>query len=192
MGMKRGRTIWFEGLSASGKSTLSFNLREVLISRGIPAMVLDGDILRNGLCNDLGFSTEDRAENLRRAAEVSKILCETGTNVIAAFITPLEILRKCIRAVFEPDKAIEIYVACPIEICEARDPKGLYRRAREGNIVDFTGITHPFEEPNAPDIVVPTGTLSVEASLSRILHFLETAYPDPFGNGLARSSKKVG
>lgn len=176
--MPSGKTIWFTGLSASGKSALTGMLKVVLESRGIPVAVLDGDILRQGLNRDLGFSTQDRVENIRRAGEVAKILCGAGHTVLSAFITPLEEIRKSLREIFEPGQFVEIYLDCPLEICESRDPKGLYRRVRNGEIPEFTGISSPFEPPAAAEIVVPTGEQTPEESLNLILSFLGQHFPD--------------
>ena len=147
-----GKTIWFTGLSGSGKSTLSSMLKIVLESRGDPVVLLDGDALRSGLNRDLGFSALDRAENIRRAAEVAKILCDAGHTVLAAFITPLESLRQAVRSLFRPDAFVEVFLDCPLAVCETRDPKGLYCRARKGDIPEFTGISSPFERPCASEL----------------------------------------
>ena len=176
--MPSGKTIWFTGLSASGKSALTGMLKIVLESRGIPVVVLDGDILRKGLNSDLGFSTKDRVENIRRAGEVAKILCGAGHTVLSAFITPLEEIRKSLREIFEPGQFVEIYLDCSLEICERRDPKGLYRRARMGEIPEFTGITSPFEPPEGADLVVPTGEQTPEESLKIVLSFLGSHFTD--------------
>ena len=176
--MPSGKTIWFTGLSASGKSALTGMLKIVLESRGIPVVVLDGDILRKGLNSDLGFSTKDRVENIRRAGEVAKILCGAGHTVLSAFITPLEEIRKSLREIFEPGQFVEIYLDCSLEICERRDPKGLYRRARMGEIPEFTGISSPFEPPAAADLVVPTGEQTPEESLKIVLSFLGSHFTD--------------
>jgi adenylyl-sulfate kinase len=173
-----GKTIWFTGLSASGKSALTGMLKIILESRGIPVVVLDGDILRKGLNSDLGFSTKDRVENIRRAGEVAKILCGEGHLVLSAFITPLEEIRKSLRQIFEPGQFVEIYLDCSLEICESRDPKGLYRRARNGEIPEFTGVSSPFEPPAAAELVVPTGKQTLEESLKMILSFLGSHFPD--------------
>ncbi len=174
-----GRTIWFTGLSGSGKSTLSSMLQLVLESRGGSVVLLDGDALRSGLNRDLGFSALDRAENIRRAAEVAKILCDAGHTVLSAFITPLESIRQAVRGLFEPGAFVEIFLDCPLSVCETRDPKGLYCRARKGEIPEFTGISSPFETPCASELVVPTGGQTVEESLNEILGFLEHRYPHP-------------
>jgi adenylyl-sulfate kinase len=171
-----GKTIWFTGLSGSGKSTLSSKLKMVLESRGASVVLLDGDALRSGLNRDLGFSALDRAENIRRAAEVAKILCDAGHTVLSAFITPLESIRHAVRGLFEPGEFVEIFLDCPLPVCEARDPKGLYCRARRGDITEFTGISSPFERPCASELVVPTGRQTVDESLNEILRFLENRF----------------
>lgn len=174
----KGKTVWLGGLSGSGKSTLSSRLRTVLEDRGVPVVLLDGDVLRAGLNRDLGFCATDRAENIRRAGETAKLLADEGHTVLAAFITPLESLRKAVRGIFEPGQYVEIFLDCPLEVCEERDPKGLYRRARKGEIEQFTGVSAPFERPAAPDLCVRTGIQTVEESLRSILGFLENRFPD--------------
>ncbi len=173
-----GKAIWLTGLSGSGKSTLSTMIKHVLESRGVPVVLLDGDLLREGLCRDLTFSTIDRAENIRRAGETAKLLSDTGHTVLAAFITPLESIRKAVRGIFEPGRYVEIFLDCPLTVCEARDPKGLYCRARSGEIPEFTGISSPFERPSAPELVVPTSEQTVEESFQLILEFLEGRFTD--------------
>lgn len=178
MNHKTGKTIWFTGLSGSGKSTLSCRVKSILERRNVNVVLLDGDALRSGLNRDLGFSAEDRAENIRRAGETAKILTDAGHTVIAAFITPLETLRKAVRNLFEPGCYAEIYLDCSLSVCESRDPKGLYKRAREGKIPNFTGISSPFEIPLAPDLLVNTDKVSPETSLDLILRFLEDRFHD--------------
>lgn len=173
-----GKTIWFTGLSGSGKSTISLAIKGILESRGVPVVLLDGDVLRSGLNRDLTFSTTDRAENIRRAAEVAKILSDAGHTVIAAFITPLEILRKAVRGRFEPSRFVEIFLDCSLEECERRDPKGLYQKARRGEIPEFTGITSPFEPPVQAELSVPTDRQSIEESVETVLSFLESRFSD--------------
>jgi len=141
-------------------------------------VLLDGDMLRSGLNRDLGFSASDRAENIRRAGEVAKILSDAGHTVLAAFITPLESLRSAVRGLFEPGHYVEIFLECPLSVCEARDVKGLYCRARSGEIPEFTGISSPFENPTRSDLIVPTGEQTVEESLSTIIGWLEGRFPD--------------
>ncbi len=179
--MKMGQeiTIWFMGLSGSGKSTLSSRLSKVLRNRGRPVVLLDGDSLRNSLSRDLGFSPEDRAENLRRAAELSKIVAGNGCIVIAAFITPDERMRNIVRSIIGRRLLIEIYLDCPVEVCRMRDPRGLYESALKGDIKDFTGVSAPFEKPRNPDLTIPTAIQSVEESLDSILEYLDRNHPHP-------------
>lgn len=178
--MKRhhGKTIWFTGLSGSGKSTISSRLETILESRGVPVVLLDGDLLRSGLNRDLGFSAGDRAENIRRAGETAKILSDAGHTVLAAFITPMEALRRAVRGLFDRGTFVEIFLACPVSVCEQRDPKGLYSLARSGKIPEFTGISSPFEPPTSSDLVVPTGDQTIEESTDCILDFLEKQFVD--------------
>ncbi|HMK37220.1 MAG TPA: adenylyl-sulfate kinase [Desulfomonilaceae bacterium] len=178
MNIYEARTIWFTGLSGSGKSTLSVMLKQSLESRGISVALLDGDLLRQGLNRDLSFSAADRAENIRRAGEVAKILCDEGFTVLAAFITPLESLRQALRNIFEPGRFVEVFLECPLSICEARDCKGLYARARRGEIPEFTGISSPFEPPTSSDLVVPTGSRSAEECLDLLNRFLNDEFPE--------------
>ncbi len=178
MNHKTGKTIWFTGLSGSGKSTLSCRIKSILERRNVNVVLLDGDALRSGLNRDLGFSAEDRAENIRRAGETARILTDAGHTVIAAFITPLETLRKAVRNLFDPGCYTEIYLECSLNVCESRDPKGLYRRAREGKIPFFTGISSPFEIPLSPDLMVDTDRLSPDQSIDLIIRFLENGFPD--------------
>ena len=164
--------LWFTGLSGSGKTTLAKNLEYRLYKHGIHTYVLDGDVVRNGLNKDLGFSEEDRKENIRRVGEVSKILVDAGIVVLSAFISPFEQDRLMVKELFEEDEFIEIYVKCPLEICESRDVKGLYEKARKGLIKDFTGIDSPYEVPRHPDIVVETDKESIYESVEKIFEFL--------------------
>jgi len=173
----QGRTIWFTGLSGSGKSTLSSMLKSLLEARGVPVVLLDGDVLRKGLNRDLGFSALDRAENIRRAAEVAKILSDAGHTVIAAFITPLESLRTAVRGIFDPGRYVEIFLDCPLSVCEERDAKGLYARARSGQIPEFTGVSSPFEAPTTAEVVVHTDRQGLEESLAAVVGFLEDRFP---------------
>ena len=163
--------LWFTGLSASGKSTLAGLLHAELAKSGFPCFVLDGDRLRSGLCSDLGFSAEDRAENLRRAGEVAQLLVDAGLVVIAAFISPYMADRARVRSRFEKNQFYEIFLECPIEVCRQRDPKGLYRKAQEGLIPAFTGVSDPYEPPNAPDLVIRTGELTAQESLEVLYRF---------------------
>jgi adenylyl-sulfate kinase len=186
-----GRTIWFTGLSGSGKSTLSSMLKAVLESRGVPVALMDGDLLREGLNRDLGFSAVDRAENIRRAGEVAKVLCDEGHTVLAAFITPLESLRNAVRNIFEPGRFVEIFLDCPLAVCEGRDPKGLYFRARKGEIPEFTGVSSPFENPVCSELAVPTGDQTSDESLHYVLRFLEAQFPDLRSHRPRMAFKKI-
>lgn len=170
----RGATIWLTGLSGSGKSTLSHRVERRLIERGVFAYVLDGDNVRHGLNKDLGFTPESRVENIRRVAEVAKLFTEAGAIVITAFISPYRADRDLARALFPHGDFIEIHVAASLEVCESRDPKGLYKKARAGQIPDFTGISAPYEAPSAPELVVDTGAADVEACAAQVIAYLET------------------
>ena len=149
-----GRTVWFTGLSGSGKSTLAFAVEEALVARGVAAYVLDGDNVRFGLNRDLGFSAEDRTENVRRIGEVCHLFQDAGLVVLSAFISPYRADRDAVRALHPEGSFVEVFVDTPLEICEARDVKGLYARARTGEIPEFSGISAPYEAPDAPDITV--------------------------------------
>ena len=149
-----GRTVWFTGLSGSGKSTLAFAIEEALVARGVAAYVLDGDNVRFGLNRDLGFSAEDRTENVRRIGEVCRLFQDAGLVVLSAFISPYRADRDAVRALHPEGSFVEVFVDAPLDICEARDVKGLYARARTGEIPEFSGISAPYEAPEAPDITV--------------------------------------
>ena len=149
-----GRTVWFTGLSGSGKSTLAFAVEEALVARGVAAYVLDGDNVRFGLNRDLGFSAEDRTENVRRIGEVCHLFQDAGLVALSAFISPYRADRDAVRALHPEGSFVEVFVDTPLDICEARDVKGLYARARTGEIPDFSGISAPYEAPEAPDITV--------------------------------------
>lgn len=170
----RSIVIWFTGLSASGKSTLAHAVENELHVLGARTIVLDGDNVRHGLCGDLGFTKEDRSENMRRIGQVSKLFLEAGVIVLTAFISPFAVQRSCVRLMIDnPEDFVEIYCKCPIEVCENRDQKGLYRRARSGKLTDFTGISSPYEPPKNPDITVNTARMTVKESVSEIIKLLE-------------------
>ncbi len=172
---QRGCTIWFTGLSASGKSTVAFTLEHALIEKGRMAYVLDGDNVRYGLNKDLGFSADDREENIRRIGEVAKLFGDAGVVTMTSFISPYRRDRRLARQIHEDAglEFIEVYVNAPIDLCEERDPKGLYKKARKGEIKGFTGIDDPYESPEAPEIVVNTGELSPQESALKIIAYLE-------------------
>ena len=168
----RGLVLWFTGLSGSGKSTLANALNESLHVRGISTFILDGDNIRHGLCKDLGFSDKDREENIRRIGEVSNLFLNAGIVTITAFVSPFINDREKVRQVIGKD-FIEIYCSANIEICEERDTKGLYKKARLGQIKEFTGISSPYEIPKNPEIIIETGELDLSESVSKILAYLD-------------------
>lgn len=165
----KGAVIWFTGLSGSGKSTLAHAVEEALHQRQCRTFVLDGDNIRHGLCNDLGFSSDDRKENIRRIGEVSKLFLEAGVIVLTAFISPYRADRKLVRDLVGAADFIEIYCDAPIEICETRDVKGLYKKARNGEIAEFTGISSPYEVPDDPEMVVKTGATVLSACVLQVI-----------------------
>ena len=169
----QAKVIWFVGLSGSGKSTVAGNIESVLHQKGYKTYVLDGDNLRLGLNRDLGFSKRDRSENIRRIAEVARLFNEAGTIVLSAFISPLESDRNQARKIIGIENFIEVFVHCPLNICEKRDVKGLYAKARKGLIPNFTGIDSPFEPPKQPDIIIKTKVEPLEISLKNILELIE-------------------
>jgi adenylylsulfate kinase len=165
--------VWFTGLSASGKSTIAHNVEKELFKLSVRTYVLDGDNIRHGLNSDLGFGNADRKENIRRIVELSKLLVDAGVLVLAAFISPSGEDRKYIRKRFENDNFLQIYVKCSIEECEKRDPKGQYKRAREGIIRNYTGISAPYEEPEAPDLVIETEKMTLEDSVGAVIKLIK-------------------
>ncbi|MBA4372484.1 MAG: adenylyl-sulfate kinase [Thermodesulfovibrio sp.] len=165
--------FWFTGLSASGKSTIAHAVEKELFDRGIRVYVLDGDNVRHGLNANLGFSAEDRKENMRRIAEVARLMVDAGLVVLAAFISPFREDRSAVRKIFSNDNFAEIYVKCGLEECEKRDPKGQYKKARAGIIKNYTGISAPYEEPESPELIVDTEKLSLEDSVKAIMRFIE-------------------
>jgi len=168
----KGAVIWFTGLSASGKSTLATMLEQRLFKCRRHVYMLDGDNVRHGLCSDLGFSAEDRKENIRRVGELAALLAESGIIVISAFISPYRHDRKLARKA-AADNFHEIYLKADLKVCEQRDPKGLYAKARRGEISDFTGISAPYEVPEAPELIVDTGTMTIETSLDIVVDYVE-------------------
>ena len=169
----QAKVIWLVGLSGSGKSTLAGNIEAILHQKGYKTYLLDGDNVRLGLNNDLGFSSKDRTENLRRIAEVARLFNEAGIIVLSAFISPLASDRAQARRLISPENFIEIFINCPLHVCEKRDVKGLYAKARKGLIPNFTGIDAPFENPKQPDLTVNTETDPPELSLKKLLDFIE-------------------
>lgn len=161
--------VWFTGLSASGKSTIAHAVEKILFDRGVRTYVLDGDNVRHGINSNLGFTREDRKENLRRIVEVSKLFMDAGILVLAAFISPYREDRQAIRESFEGDNFLEVYVKCPIGECEKRDPKGQYRKARAGIIKNYTGISAPYEEPANPDILLDTVNMNLDQCVDIII-----------------------
>jgi len=170
---QKGAVLWFTGLSGSGKSTLALAVEERLFERGHLCIVLDGDNIRHGLNKNLGFSPEDREENIRRIGEVGKLFADAGVIAMTAFISPYRQDRDKARSLLAEGSFVEIYVQVPLEIAEQRDPKGLYKKARAGEIKEFTGVSAPYEEPISPEIVVNTGELDLEQSVDKVIRFLE-------------------
>ncbi|MGC2062671.1 MAG: adenylyl-sulfate kinase [Thermodesulfovibrionales bacterium] len=173
MNKHKSGLVWFTGLSASGKSTIAHHLEKDLFDRGIRSYVLDGDNVRHGINSNLGFSREDRKENLRRIAEVSKLYVDAGIVVLAAFISPYRDDRAYVKEVVGAEDFFEIYVQCSLDVCEKRDPKGLYKKARAGIIKNYTGIDAPYEEPLNPDLTIDTVVLDIESSVKSVLTFLD-------------------
>jgi adenylylsulfate kinase len=169
----RGATVWLTGLSGSGKSTIAVELEKHLWARGVRAYILDGDNIRHGLNKNLGFSPEDRTENIRRIGEVAKLFTDAGIVALTAFISPYRADRDQVRALM-PDDFVEVYVDCPLEVCEQRDVKGLYQKARAGQIKEFTGISAPYEAPAKAELTIRTHQQSVEDSAKQILGYLES------------------
>ena len=169
----RGAVLWFTGLSGSGKSTIGHRVERLLIQRGAFAYVLDGDNIRHGLNSDLGFAPEDRVENIRRIGEVARLFADAGGLVLSAFISPYRKDRDRVRGLMGPGEFIEVFVDTPIEICEARDPKGLYKKARAGEISNFTGLDAPYEAPTRPEVHVETANLSVDEAAGLVVRYLE-------------------
>ncbi len=170
----RGAVLWFTGLSGSGKSTIAHRVESMLVDRGVFAYVLDGDNIRHGLNSDLGFSPEEREENIRRIGEVARLFADAGAVVLSAFISPYRRDRDRVRALLGPGEFVEVYVDTPLEICEARDPKGLYKKARSGEISNFTGIDAPYEAPESPEVHLKTTKLTVDQAAATVVRYLAT------------------
>jgi adenylylsulfate kinase len=169
----RGAVVWITGLSGAGKTTLAMAAERALFARGCQVFVLDGDKVRNGLCADLGFSLPERSENIRRIGEVARLFYEAGQIVLVSAISPLRADRERARALVPAPDFLEVYCRCPLAVCEERDPKGLYRKARAGLLPEFTGISSPYEAPDAPDVLVDSAASSVEQEVARLLAELE-------------------
>lgn len=165
--------IWFTGLSGSGKSTLAVQLESLLFDKGYKVYLLDGDTIRLGLNRDLAFSEEDRVENIRRIAEVAKLMLDSGVIVIAAFISPFKSNRETVKTIVGAESYVEVFVDTPLEICEQRDVKGLYKKARAGEVKNFTGISSPYEKPEHPDISIQTDKLTLEDAGNLLVNFVE-------------------
>lgn len=174
--------LWFTGLSGSGKSTLSHAIEEELHQRGCHTYVLDGDNVRHGLCSDLGFQEADRRENIRRVGETAKLFMEAGMITLTAFISPFLEDRKRVRSMFPHGSFLEVFCDCPIEICQQRDVKGLYKRARAGEIKNFTGINSPYEPPIKPELIIQTDKQTLRGSVESVINMLEN-------RGIIKSAK---
>lgn len=168
-------TLWFTGLSGSGKSTLAYAVEAALVARGVHAFVLDGDNVRFGLNADLGFSPDDRAENIRRIGHVARLMVDAGLVVLTSFISPYRADRRAVRDLHPDGAFVEVFVDTPLEVCEARDVKGLYARARAGEIEDFSGISAPYEEPEAPELRIDTSDRDLDACVEEVLAHLEAS-----------------
>ncbi|MEW8646438.1 MAG: adenylyl-sulfate kinase [Candidatus Thiodiazotropha endolucinida] len=173
MNRHRAKLLWFTGLSGSGKSTLAHALEEELHQRECRTYVFDGDNVRHGLCRDLGFSTEDRSENIRRIGEMAKLFVDAGVIALTAFISPIREDRERARGLFPHGDFIEVYVSCPLAVCETRDVKGLYKKARSGEIPNFTGISAPYDVPDKPEIVIETQDRTVQECVHELIEALE-------------------
>lgn len=168
----RAVAVWFTGLSGAGKSTLAHAVEEALHVAGRRTFVLDGDNVRHGLCGDLGFSPDDRRENLRRIGEMARLFVEAGTIALSAFISPMREDRERVRQIVGADNFVEVFVSCPLEVCEQRDVKGMYRRARAGEIKEFTGISAPYEAPESPALIIDTSTAPLDQCVEQVLSLL--------------------
>ena len=169
---QRGIMIWFTGLSGSGKSTVAMGVERELHAQGILCRILDGDNVRAGINNNLGFSAEDRIENIRRIAEIGKLFVQTGIVTLACFVSPTNDIRQMAREIVGKEDFLEVYISTPIEECERRDVKGLYARARKGEVKNFTGISAPFEAPVSPDIAIDTSKIPLEESVRTLTELI--------------------
>lgn len=170
--------VWLTGLSGSGKSTLAHQSRSRFSASGIPVVVLDGDEIRSGLSRDLGFGAQDRSENIRRVAEVAKLMCGEGVATIVALISPLQTDRQRAKDIIGATHFVEVHCDCPLAVCEARDVKGLYRRARSGDLAQFTGVSAPYETPSSPDVILRTGSSGVSECVEALFVHLDARYGD--------------
>lgn len=168
----RSVILWFTGLSGAGKSTAAHAVEEALHTRGCHTFVFDGDNVRHGLCSDLSFSEEARKENIRRVGEMAKLFVEAGTIALTAFISPYRADRQKVREIVAPGDFVEVHCRCSLDVCERRDVKGLYKKARRGEIREFTGISSPYEEPINPELVIDTGDDSLEACVEQVVSYL--------------------
>jgi len=180
--------LWFTGLSGSGKSTIACALEKQLHEQHAQTYILDGDNMRHGLNSDLGFSCEDRKENIRRIGEVAKLFVDAGFLVLSSFISPFTQDRGLVRELVNKDEFIEVYVKCPLDVCEHRDPKGLYSKARKGEIKNFTGIDSPYEEPVRAEITIDTSLSSIDESVNKIIEYLYRQSYITFNNNQTASS----
>jgi adenylylsulfate kinase len=192
---QRGCLVWFTGLSGSGKSTVANLLEARLADAGIASYLLDGDNVRHGLCKDLGFTPEHRRENIRRLAEVGKLFVDAGLITLTAFISPYRSERSFARSLLQPGDFFEVYVSTPIEVCEERDPTGLYQKARDGKIPEFTGISAPYEVPLRPEVVFDTSRLSLDQCVDRVWEALKRGghlgdHRPSGGQGAAKTSDR--
>lgn len=170
---QRGCLVWLTGLPSSGKSTIAFTVEHLLMAQGRLAYVLDGDNVRHGLNKNLGFSAEDRAENIRRIGEVGKLFTDTGILTFTSFVSPYKADREAVRALMAAGDFAEVYVDTPVALCEERDPKGLYKKARTGEILNFTGVSDPYEPPDHPDLVIQTATCAPAEAAGMIIELLK-------------------
>lgn len=169
---QKAKVLWMTGLSGSGKTTLALALNKLLLKQGFRTRIFDGDELRKGLCRDLGYTNDDRKENIRRAAELSKIFLDSGIIVLCCFISPTNEIRELAKKIIGNDNYIEVFVDCPLDVCEKRDVKGFYKMARNGNVKNFTGIDSLYETPKKSDIIINTDILTLKKSAEKLLDFV--------------------